>query len=420
MTELTVVGGGPGGCFAALAAARAEPSAAVRLLAVEPGRFERESGTLDLLGYRPDGSGPVEAPLTAIRKLPRGHPYVRLGTDSVVSALDLFADTLGEGGTHAYTGARRDTNGLVATQTGGMRPATAYPRSIAAGLVSEPRPLHLVGFEEVTHLDAELVADRLDEVTPYEVTHSTVEFPMQPNDYPPVLEFARALDENREVGGRPLRETLAETVRPTLDLEPRVGFPAVLGLEESGAVRGDLSVRLQADVFELPLGEPSLHGLRLRNRLYAVLESEGVRVDRNVTVDGVETADGEITSLGLEAGDERVEATEYVLATGDLSTGGLCATRSTVTEPLFDCHVPAPEPRREWAASTYLGDHRFAKFGVEVTDDLRPVTADGRPEYDNLRAAGTIVGGWDYSAECSQSGVGLVTGYDAGRLAVRE
>ncbi|PSQ46570.1 anaerobic glycerol-3-phosphate dehydrogenase subunit B, partial [Halobacteriales archaeon SW_12_67_38] len=41
--------------------------------------------------------------------------------------------------------------------------------------------------------------------------------------------------------------------------------------------------------------------------------------------------------------------------------------------------------------------------------------ASGGVEYGNLRAAGAVLGGADFAAEKSGSGISLATGYAAGR-----
>jgi len=64
-----------------------------------------------------------------------------------------------------------------------------------------------------------------------------------------------------------------------------------------------------------------------------------------------------------------------------------------------------------------FGDHPFTRFGVETDDRLRPLDARGEPVFDNLRAAGAVLGGYDFAAEKSGSGVSIATGYAAGRAA---
>jgi len=424
-----VVGGGLAGCTAALAAAR-ETSATVELVVVDDSRFDRHPGTIDVLGYTgatdgPTGEGPIERPLDALSMLPDGHPYRRLGVDRLRAALALFDDVVG------YRGG--EANGLVVTVAGRVRPIARYPASMAAGLASRDESMRLVGFEQAPDLDATLVAAQLDGQLPYPVTGSTVTVPGTITEYPsgPILAAALDADEaptgevglpdfdgeappgltGGEAGGEPVRDRLVERVLPELDTEGRVGFPAVLGETEHPAIRAEMETAFRADVFEVPVGPPSVPGRRLERHLHGALERAGVEVTRG-RVTGVETADGRIERVELAEGSRAVES--VVLAAGDLAGPGLVADRDGVHEPHLGCHVTAPDNRLDWTEPDPLGGHTAARFGVSVDDDLRPLDATGRPEYDNLRAAGRIVGGFDYDAEASADGVALVTGYAAG------
>ena len=438
--DVLVVGGGLAGCFAALSAAREHPAAAVELL-VTADRFDRHPGTIDVLGY-PDRSTdddstaatedrqPVETPLDAVDALPEDHPYRRLGRDRLRTALAVFDDELD------YSGARSEHNALVPTHTGRVRPTARYPDWMAAGLASRDEPMGLVGFEQTPALDAAFLADRLGERLPYEVTAVTVEFPGTVTESPTGPVLARALDGDEAPSGDvgtpdfdvveeeppssltpdeeqgPAREPLVERVRSELALEGRVGFPAVLGETAHQAVRNHLESALYAEVFEIPVGPPSVPGRRLERRLHAALADAGVAVTSG-NLAGFEADDGRIDRVSLSGGNRAVES--VVLATGGLSGPGLVADRAGVHEPVFDCHVDHPDDRLAWTEPNLLANHAFARFGVSVDDELRPLDATGRPEYENLRAAGRIVGGFDYDAEHSADGVALVTGEAAGR-----
>lgn len=420
MSSIVVVGAGLGGSLAALSAARMAPEIEVGLVSTAPWRYRYEPGTVDVLGYREPDSGPVERPLAAMRSLPETHPYRRLGRDRVREALGFFDDLFAGDSSLPYRGGT-DRNALVPTAQGTVRPTSRYPAGLAGGLVSRQRPMYVVGLEEITHLDAELVATRLDDALPYGVDSTTVGFPVSAPEHPPFEAFARALDEDTETEeGVPCREALAERVRPALDIEPRVGFPAVLGLDAHEEVRRSLESLLQADVFEIPVGEPQLPGHRLGKRLRELVRRADI--DRTAgSVAGFEAHDGTVQSVTVdprtESGQLTLEADVFVLATGGLATGGLAGTDDGVVEPIFDCPTTDPGGPVERSDVHPLGDHSFARAGVKVTADLRPA-AGGEPSYDNLLAAGTVLGGFNFVRERSRGGVAVATGHAAGQLAV--
>ncbi|PSP59599.1 anaerobic glycerol-3-phosphate dehydrogenase subunit B [Halobacteriales archaeon QH_7_66_37] len=367
------------GYVAALTAALEEPVADVRLLVRDDGRFCHEPGWIDLLGYPPadgdtagdDDVGPVREPLqepfAALADLPEDHPYSRAGIEGVRRALSLFEELSG------YEGLESDANALVATATGEVTPTFLYPDSVASGLASDGRETLLVGFERIVDFDAALAAAKLDEFLPYDVGHTTIELDVEVGGAEPAKRFAAVLDDNAELDGElPARRAVAGKIRNELDIEPRIGFPAVLGRTDADEVRSDLEAILQADVFEVPLGPPSMPGLRLADRLRSEL---------------------------------------------DVGAGGLRADRERIREPAFGCHVAQPADRADWVAEGFLDDQPFARAGLAVDDEFRPLDADGTPEFENLRAAGRVLGGADVAAEQSTGGVAVVTGYAAGQLA---
>ncbi|WP_049894445.1 glycerol-3-phosphate dehydrogenase subunit GlpB [Salinarchaeum sp. Harcht-Bsk1] len=466
-SDVVVIGGGLAGISAALAAADA--GAKTRLVTANQSTLRQASGLIDVMGYPPDAAGtdasqrgapartdggPVADPFEHIPDLPEGHPYERVGVDAVRDALAAF-DEVVEG----YTGEHTDANALVPTNGGAIKPTARYPVHTADGLASDDRDALLVGFESLTDFDAPLAAEHLLAAgVPFAVEGVTVSFPGELRADAKTTRFADLL-ENDEIpaakggtssggtgggagGGRAgavhrtrtgsCRAKLVERIDDAIDdatVDPeRVGFPAVLGEDRPSAVRIDLSDRLGMPVFEVPTGPPSLPGIRLENQLHEALEARQVWVaDGQAVVDFTATdgrdEDRRIEQLQVETpggGTTPVSAEQYVLATGGLVGRGIDSERDLVREPIFDCHVPHPEDRYDWFADDAFGDHPFAAFGVHVDRSLRPLDADDGIEFENLRAAGSVLGGYDFAAEKSGAGVSIATGHAAGTAAAEE
>ncbi|WP_049898958.1 glycerol-3-phosphate dehydrogenase subunit GlpB [Halococcus agarilyticus] len=415
--DVCVVGGGLAGMTSAIRAAR--KGARVRLVSHKKSTLRHASGLVDVLGYTPDGELVAE-PFDALSALPEGHPYRRVGTDAVRAGLDLFDQVAGD----AYRGNHTDTNALVPTHGGTVKPTARYPQSVAAGLASRSEETLFVGFETLTAFDAPLAADHLAAAgVPSRTRGVTVDFPGEFRADSRVTRFARALDENETIettdGPTTARRALAAAVEPHLDGAGRVGFPAILGEDEPSAVRTALETRLGVEAFEVPMGPPSLPGLRLEELFDAALDEWGVRRTTGNPVVDFEADGGRIRAVYVDRNGQRTpfHADQFVLATGGLVGKGIDSDRTGVVEPVFDCHVPHPGDRYEWFADEAFGDHPFARFGVAVDDDLRPLDAGGGVEYGNLRAAGGVLGGADFAAEKSGSGISLATGHAAGRAA---
>ncbi|MEF8886926.1 MAG: FAD-binding protein, partial [Haloarculaceae archaeon] len=80
--SVTVVGGGLAGAIAGLSAAR-HRDVDVQVLTAGETSLEGASGLVDVLGYTPDGEGPLADPFEAIPRLPAEHPYRTVGVEAV-------------------------------------------------------------------------------------------------------------------------------------------------------------------------------------------------------------------------------------------------------------------------------------------------------------------------------------------------
>ncbi|WP_266077645.1 glycerol-3-phosphate dehydrogenase subunit GlpB [Haladaptatus caseinilyticus] len=418
--DVVVVGGGLAGMATALSAA--QDGSRVRLLSHKESTLRFASGLIDVLGYV--GSEIVSNPFETISQLPDEHPYRRVGEDGIRDGLALI-DSVTD-----YAGGHTDRNALVPTFGGTVKPTARYPKHTAPGLASDERDALLVGFETVVDFDAPLAAEHLAETVPFDVRGITLQFLGDFRTDARVTRLAHALDENEriEVGGRgsvsesvPARIALAERVKPHLGDAERVGFPAILGEEHPDEVRATIGRKLGVEVFEIPMGTPSLPGMRLEAEFETALREAGVRTTTGNPVVDFEGTD-EISAVIVERNSARIpfHGEQFVLATGGLVGKGIDSDRSGVREPVFDCHVPAPENRYDWFEDGAFDDHRFARFGVRVDDELRPLDSAGSPEFHNLRAVGGVLGGYDFAAEKSGSGISLATGVVAGRNASDE
>ncbi len=406
-TDVFVIGGGVAGMTAALAAA--DRGASVQLARKADSTLRQATGLVDVLGL--DGEAFVPDPFDHLDELPSSHPYTIVGESGLRQGLARFDSVTAD----AYRGSETDRNALVVTHTGTVKPTARYPASVAAGLASDDRPMLLLGFEAVRDFDAPLAAAHLRNVgVPFAVRGETLSFPRNFDADAARTRYATAFD----TGDRDFLSQLAREVESVHDGESRIGFPALLGLDDPAAVRDSLEAAVDADIFEVPLGPPNIPGLRLEEHFRQALAAAGVAVVDNPVVDYEAEAD-RIRSVSIERNTQRVShtASAFVLATGGLVGKGIQSSRSGVHEAVFDCEVPHPADRTEWYVDDRHGTHPYARFGVTVDETLRPLTAAGDPEYANLRAAGSVIGGYDFTAEASGMGVSLATGERAGNHA---
>jgi glycerol-3-phosphate dehydrogenase subunit B len=326
--DVVVVGGGLAGCLTALAAARTRSNVSVGLVTRAETTLEQASGLIDVLGYTPDGEGPIADPFEVLTDLPPAHPYSTVGVEAVREGLALFDEATGE----RYAGDDTDRNALVPTYGGRVKPTSRYPRSVEPGLASRRESTTVIGFEQVSGFYAPLASERLGEILPYRVDGLMIEFPRDvgggadPVDTSPI-ECARTLDDNATDDSETVREGIVDSLEYYLDRKKRAGFPAVLGLTETESIREMLTEELGLPIFEVPMGPPSVPGRRLQSMLGEALSEAGVRVLTGASVVDVDASDGAVDRVRLDGDHEPYEASQFVLATGGLTGGGIRSDR---------------------------------------------------------------------------------------------
>ncbi len=376
MSAVVVIGGGIAGYCAALGARR--EGADVTVLARAPGATALYGGSME-----------VVEDLDAVLMSEPHHPFTRLRLDSVRLATELDAaipalllalnkDGLKVEGSWKSRGLYADLHGLA-------RPANLVPATVAAGELKGlvGRRVAVVGVREVGDYDAESVAQALKELHNVDASAEEVSIAELP--------VGAALT---DLYGR--RAPAVTKSRAALVAYP----PGFSHLPDGG--------------FELLATPPSPHGWRLQQAI-------GLGTVR-AAVDGLQVEGGRV--VAVRAGDKTYRADAFVLATGHYIGGGLRKDRgSTTTEPLAGLGVfhdgkPASEVGARLARIDYLGPAEEFRTGLATDERLRPLDESGQAPYENLFAAGAVLGGYDYAGACG-FGVPILTGWLAGRFAAR-
>lgn len=374
MTKVLVIGGGIAGYCAALAARR--DGAEVTVVARAPGATALYAGGMEVVDD-----------LDAILAHQRHHPITRLGLDSVrlASELDIAIHTLQlalEKDGLNFEGTWR-TRGLYSDIHGLARPANLVPSTVSGGELRAltGRRVAVVGVKEVGDYDAASTAQALKELHNIEAIPEEVSIADLP--------IAASLT---DLYGR--RAPQLSHSRSTAIAYP----PGFTNLPQGG--------------FELLSAPPSPHGWRLQQAIALGTQKADVT--------SFESARGRITSA--KAGDRTIRAEAFVLATGRHIGGGLLGGHVTA-EPLLNLGV-FHEGQAVTRTGTrlqhlqYLDPAEELRSGVSTDHHLHPLDDDGRVPYQNLYAAGALLGGYDYSGPCG-FGVPILTGWLAGRFAAK-
>jgi glycerol-3-phosphate dehydrogenase subunit B len=371
LTKVLVIGGGIAGYCAALAARRA--GAEVSTVARAPGATALYAGAMEI----------VDDLDSVLRSEPH-HPFSRLRMDSVRLAheLDTVVHLLMlafEKAGLKFEGGWR-TRGLYADIHGIARPGNLVPATVAGGELGAlvGRRVTVVGIKEVGDYDASSTAQALKELHGVEAVAEEVSIPDLP-------QAASLTDLYGRRAPQPRSRSTSIAYPP--------GF-----------------TNLPADGFELLAAPPSPHGWRLQQ----AIGLEAVKA----AVTSFDSSGGAITVA--RAGDRTFRADAFVVATGHHIGGGLSGGR-TPAEPLLKLGVfhggqPVTSMGTRLQHLQYLDPSEELRSGLSTDQRLRPLDGGGRVAFDNLYAAGAVLGGYEYSGPCG-FGVPILTGWLAGRFA---
>ncbi len=415
-TDVIVIGAGLAGLMAAVHATNA--GARVRLIAQGWGQQIVTPGWISVCDRAEDD---VIAEVRGYAALHPEHPYGRAGDDAMVAGLESFRAAAAAVGL-PYDQRKKDGHNMrLITMLGAIRRAMIAPRGIAAGDTTEiSGPLLIAGFAGWRDFYAELTAANLRRQG-IEARAIEVQLP-DPDRW-----WDRwPGDLAREFDAAPFREAIAQQIAPHVRDVERVGFPAVLGMNEYPQALDDLAQKIGRPVFEIPTLPASTAGVRLSNRLRRWLLRQGARVQighpvtRGV-VEGRRCVGVEVDSLGHST---LFRADRFILATGGLYNGGIQADeRGRVWEPLFDLPVTAPEveSRAAWYHDDLLierGHPIHRQTGLRVNTQLQPLDAAGDLALDNVYVAGKLLAGFNPLTDGCAEGIALATAYKAVRTAL--
>ncbi|MBI5529464.1 MAG: FAD-binding protein [Deltaproteobacteria bacterium] len=194
----------------------------------------------------------------------------------------------------------------------------------------------------------------------------------------------------------------------------------VLGIRDYARALREVEAAAGVSCAEMLPTVPSVPGRRWQNAIEAALANAGVRAIKARAL-GFKAAGHKVTSIGVSDG-VTVNGTAFVLATGRFVGGGI-RREAGFDEPLFDLPVvcagtPNPDvPMGELVGRRISDRHTAFSAGVRVDDAMRPIGREGGPVFENLWAAGAVVG--DRTVADGPSGMGnaILSGYLAGRAA---
>lgn len=184
-------------------------------------------------------------------------------------------------------------------------------------------------------------------------------------------------------------------------------MPAIFGLNDTVAL-DDLRSRVQRPVYFIPTMPTSVPGVRAQIMLRERFKALGGSYLLGDSVTGGEVAGDTlryVTTVNL--GEDRLEADNFILATGSFLSHGIKATPSRIYEPVFGLDVVSPADRAEWFRDNFYQQQPYMNFGV-VTDASFRLAREGHT-VTNLYGIGSVLSGSDSLTLSCGGGVALFT-----------
>ena len=382
------------------------------------------SGFFDLMGIHPvDTQLAWNNPWQAIDQLKADvpdHPYARLHKTEIETAMNRFLDFM-QAAEQPYL-FTKNQNTEVITPVGTVKRTYAVPRSMWAGAVAlkERSSCLIVDFTGLKAFSAKQIADMLMPRWP-KVRPLRISFPVvgaSADLYPEQMARSLEIESNRML--------LANAIRPHLGDAKTLGIPAILGIYIPRQIREHLEALLAVDIFEIPTIPPSVPGLRLKEALEKLLTAKGVRsIPQKRVLFAAAPKNGKfILSIGNQGSnttEEVIETDAVILAGGRFLGMGLRAGRKEIIEPLFNLPVFQPKDRTLWHQTNFFDPkgHGINQAGLEINDAFQPTTPDGKPIYENLYAAGSILAHQDWIRQKCGAGLAIATAYGAVKAFVK-
>jgi glycerol-3-phosphate dehydrogenase subunit B len=408
--DTVVIGAGLAGLTTACQLARSNQR--VLLVATGIGALVLASGCVDVLGFQPaDSTDPVKNPSSQLNNFLAerpDHPYQIVGPANLEAGVQAFLKLVNQNGLEYRGDLTR--NWLLPSGAGAVRPTCLAPASLAKGELSTGESMLIVGFNQMRDFYPTLISQNLNEqdLTKAATCLIDVTIPRAGKVDVVPTEVAHAFEK------KDFRRQVVNAIKNKSKGYSRIGFPAMLGLDQHREVVADLEKGLGKPVFEISALPPSIPGRRLFEGLkQAFLQAGGRLIIGGKVADGTIEA-GRVSQIRLETANrlKPIQANNYVLATGGIFGGGIEAHQDgTITEQIFGLPITEEANRHKWFHKNFLSPYGQPVFnyGVKVNQQLKPVTGSGAPLAENLYAVGAILAGSEWTRGRTGEGAALAT-----------
>lgn len=398
-----IIGGGLSGLLCGIALAR--EGRHVAAIAAGQSTLHFSSGSFDILGYDADGQV-VTSPFEAIKQLEASHPYHLVGLENVpllaTQALRIFTECglSGQGGV-AH-------NHFRMTPIGSLRPTWFTLDDYLTVQTPQAFPYKkvlLVNVPGFMDFPVSLITEGLHRLgAVVETALVSVPSLMHRRQSPSEMRsanLAKVLARDKK-----LQQIAARINKAATEVEAVI-MPAIVGMDSQEAV-AFIRSRVQKPLHFVSTLPPSVPGVRVQTLLRKHFANLGGVYMLGNTVTGGHVEDGRLRYVETSLlPDERLEADDFVLATGSFASDGLKSNYERVFEPIFDLDTTAPADRMQWVTPSVFDDQPYRSYGVKVNASM--LAQKGGQTISNLYVAGAVLGGHNAAKLADGAGVDMVT-----------
>lgn len=363
------------------------------------------SGSFDLLGYV--NGFDVETPeATMANVIPQGHPYASVGVTNVIELAKSVPALFERAGIKVNGSVEH--NHYRVTPMGIMKPTWLSLDDFTVINEKNRLPWSKVSIQNIAgFLDfhTSFVADNFEKMG-VAVKISAFTLP----------EFDKIRTNPSEMRSANIAKVFEneDAVRRAADLINRaagdaeaVALPAVFGLYSDNAVKV-LKENVKLPICFIPVIPPSVPGIRTQILMRKRFQELGGAYLLGDTVKSGEVKGGKVLSVSTaNLEDAKLEADNFVLASGSFFSHGIEAEPNKIVEPIFGADVKASGDRDEWYNRDLFQEQPYMTFGVKIDNEFH-ATIDGK-SISNLYVAGAILSSFNPVKEASGAGVSLIT-----------
>ncbi len=354
------------------------------------------SGSFELLSSS-------DNPFDAMKSLPVSHPYSKIGKDNILrlagSAVPFFKSagvTLSGESSHKRVtpmgflkNAWLTSDGLLTVPADGTLPWKKAAVVNISGFLDFHSPFVCAGLEKCG-LECREFAVTLPELE--KLRHNPTEM--------------RSTNIAKTLTGEVLDKFAAEIERVSAGCDVVI-LPAVVGIQDESECKRLCSL-VSRPVKMVATFPPSVPGIRIQVQLKRQFCAAGGTFMLGDTVTEGVFEGGLLKGIYTRNhGDTLLTADNFVIASGSFFSHGLVAERNRVYEPVFGLDVLASDERGEWFATDIFENQPYMSFGLSVDNEFRPSL--GGVTIGNLRAVGSVLGGFNPLKEGCGAGVAILT-----------